>query len=151
MGSQTTARARTAYQARLRGGPDDGGVVRVAALPGGGPPDFFHAGPDDQGVYVLAGSPYSDETLPYWWIADHSRLPTSGGPEGATWTLISMGNDGTAAKVWHQHGASAAPVRLTPEPLQSAKVPVFVGRGYVCSDCDDLTVVSFPSHEEEGK
>ncbi len=38
-------------------------IVRVTSLPGGGPPDFFHAGPDDQGVYVLAGMPHSDEML----------------------------------------------------------------------------------------
>ncbi len=100
---------------------------------------------------MLAGSAHVDDTLPYWWIADHSRLPTSAGPEGATWTLISMGRDGKTAKVWHQHGSSAAPVRLTPEPLASAKVPAFVGRGYVCRECDDLTVVSFAPPEDAGK
>ncbi len=148
---QTGERARTAYQARLRGGPDDGAVVRVTALPGGEAPDFFHAGPDDQGVYVLAGSAHADETLPYWWIADHSRLPRSTGPESATWTLISMSHDGKSAKVWHQHGAGATPTRLLPEPMHSAKVPLFIGRGYICSECDDLTVVSFPPPEDHAE
>ena len=147
MATQTGERARTTYEARLRGGPDDGAIVRVTALPGGGPPDFFHAGPDDQGVYMLAGSAHADDTLPYWWIADHSRLPTSVGPEGATWTLISVSHDGSSAKVWHQHGAGATPVRLSPEPLHSAKVPAFIGRGYACTECDDLAVVSFPPAE----
>jgi len=148
MGSQTSEQTRTAYEARLRGGPDDGAVVQVTALPGGAPPDFFHAGPDDQGVYVLAGLAHPDESLPYWWIPDHSRLPSGAGPEGATWTLISMDRDGTAAKVWHQHGVGATPVRLAVEPMTSARVPAFVGRGYVCSECDELTVVSFPPTED---
>ena len=151
MGSQTTERTRTAYQARLRGGPDDGAVVRVAALPGGGPPDFFHAGPSDQGIYVLAGSAYADATLPYWWIPDHSRLPVAMGPEGATWTLISLERDGSGTKVWHQHGSGATPVRLTAEPMASAHVPAFVGRGYVCPDCDDMTVVSLPTNLDPGE
>jgi hypothetical protein len=135
---------RTTYQARLRGGPDDGDVVGAHPLAAGGPPDFLRAGPDDQGTYVLAGMPHADGTLPYWWIPDHRQLPASVGPEGATWTLISVGRDGTTTKVWHQHGSAATPVRLEPEPLASAQVPVFVGRGYVCPECDELTVVSFP-------
>lgn len=148
MRSETRERTRTTYEARLRGGPDDGAVVRVTSLPSGGPPDFFHAGPDDQGVYVLAGMPHSDEMLPYWWIPDHSRLPIGAGPEGATWTLISMDSDGATAKVWHQHGAGTTPVRLATEPMASAQVPAFVGRGYICPECDDLTVVSLPPSEE---
>lgn len=116
----------------------------MTALPGGDPPDFFHAGPDDQGVYVLAGAENADRSLPYWWIPDHYRTPTATGPEGATWTLISVAPDGRSAKVWHQHGASSTPVRLAAEPLASARVPSFVGRGYVCSECDEMTVISLP-------
>ena len=140
---------RVSYQARLRGGPDDGAVVNVTALPGGGPPDFFHAGPDDQGLYMLAGAQNADRTMPYWWIPDHCRLPTSVGPEGATWTLISMAPDGRTAKVWHQHGAGATPMRLSMESLESARVPSFVGRGYVCNECDALTVISLPKVEDD--
>jgi hypothetical protein len=132
------------YRARLRGGPDDGSDVSVAALPGGEPPDFFHAGPDDQGMYVLAGSPHADGTMPYWWIPSQARVPVATSSEDATWTLISLGDDGLSAKVWHQHGEGAEPVRLRVEPIKSAKVPTFVGRGYACDECGDMTVVSRP-------
>jgi hypothetical protein len=145
MGELTKLPNRQAYRARLRGGPDDGGDVTVAALPGGGPPDFFHAGPDDQGMYVLAGSPYANGTMPYWWIASPSRVPDATNTEDATWTLISLGDDGLSTKVWHQHGEGAEPIRLHVEPIESARVPTFVGRGYVCAECGDMTVVSRPS------
>ena len=148
MAIKTGEETRTTYQARLRGGPDDGAVVRANALAAGGPPDFLRAGPDDQGVYVLAGMPHADGTMPYWWIPDHRRLPASVGPEGATWTLISVGCDGATSKVWHQHGSGASPVRLVPEPLASAQVPAFVGRGYVCTECDEMTVLSFPTEAD---
>ena len=143
MGKLLNLPTRQGYRARLSGGPDDGSDVSVAALPGGGPPDFFHAGPDDQGMYVLAGSRHADGTMPYWWMPSQARVPVAN-PEDATWTLISLGDDGLSAKVWHQHGEGAEPVRLHVEPIKSAKVPAFVGRGYVCDECGDMTVVSRP-------
>lgn len=148
MGRHTTPVMRRSYEARLRGGPDDGGVIRVSASPSGEPPDFFHAGPDDGGVYVLAGLPYRDGTLPYWWMATHRRVPSAGGPEGATWTLVSIGGDGSAVTVWHQHGAGATPVRLSAQVAGSASLPDFVGRAFECAECDELTVVSLPPREE---
>ena len=133
------------YRARLRGGPDDGSDVTVSALPSGGPPDFFHAGPDDQGMYVLAGLPHTDGTMPYWWIPSQSRKQSTESPGDGTWTLISLGDDGISTKVWHQHGEGTEPVRLHAESIESARVPAFVGRGYVCAECGDMTVVSRPS------
>ncbi len=144
-----TLPTRQAYRARLRGGPDDGSDVRVTALPSGGPPDFFHAGPDDQGMYVLAGSPHADGTMPYWWIPSQSQSPIAADPEDATWTLISLGDDGLSTKLWHQHGEGAEPVRLHAEPIESAQVPAFVGRGYVCAECGDMTVLSRPSGQAD--
>ena len=148
MAEQTTLPTRRGYRARLRGGPDDGSDVRVSALPGGGPPEFFQAGPDELGMYVLAGLTHPDGAVPYWWIPSRSRAPSAVGPEDATWTLVSLGDDGLSIKVWHQHGEGAEPVRLHAEPIGSAQVPAFVGRGYVCAECDEMTVVSRPPGQQ---
>jgi hypothetical protein len=144
MGQRTTLPTRQNYHARLRGGPDDGSDVQLSGRPGGGPPEFFHAGSDDQGMYVLAGSPHSDGTLPYQWNPSLGQAQVDTDPTDATWTLVSVSGDDRSTKVWHQHGEGAEPVRLEAEPLKSATVPSFVGRGYVCRECDDMTVVSRP-------
>lgn len=139
----TPARAQT-YHAKLRGGPDDGALVRVTPLPNGAPPDFFHAGPDDSGVYVLAGAPHEDGSLPYWFI---SSLPMAEEPDsmgGSTWTLISIAEGDAAPQVWHQHSEGTQPVRLRAETAPSSKVPSFVGRVYTCPDCEETTVISLP-------
>lgn len=144
MGAGTRPGTTRTYQARLRGGPDDGALVYVSPLPGGAPPDFFHAGPDDPGVYVLAGAPRADGSLPYLFI---SSLPCAPGPEldrSSTWTLVSVTGDGQAPQVWHQHGQGASPVRLRAETASSAPLPAFVGRVYSCPECDETTVISLP-------
>lgn len=133
-----------AYEARLRGGPDDGAVVRVSPLPDGAPPDFFHAGPDDPGVYVLAGAPHEDGSLPYWFI---SSLPYAEQPEPdrpATWTLVSVASGDEAPRVWHQHGEGALPIQLSAETASSARSPAFIGRVYTCPECEETTVISLP-------
>jgi len=132
------------YLARLRGGPDDGAVVRVAPLPGGAPPDFFHAGPDDAGVYVLAGLPHADGTMPYWFM---SSLPGTADPlpvEASTWTLVSLSGRGDSLKVWHQHGEGASPVPLRSQAVGTAHIPSLVGRAFSCPVCKDTMVISLP-------
>lgn len=144
MERDTTTTLPKAYRARLRGGPDDGAIVDVSALPGGGPPDFFHAGPDDPGMYVLAGAPRQDGSLPYWFM---SSLPAVGelvGPRCSTWTLVSVSEDGRHTQVWHQHGTDASPVRLLAERNGSLTAPSFSGRAYYCPECGDSTVISLP-------
>lgn len=140
----TAGTAANTYRARLRGGPDDGALIGVTALPGGAPPDFFHAGPDDSGVYVLAGAPHDDGSLPYWFL---STMPEHDEPEaeGSTWTLISLAVVGGHPKVWHQHGQGTAPVRLRADRMDSTDTPTFVGRAYGCPECGEVTVISLPS------
>ena len=144
MARVTTPTAQPDYLARLRGGPDDGALVRITPLPGGAPPDFFHAGPDDPGMYVLAGLPHADGTMPYWFMSSLPPASDPRAPERSTWTLISLAGAGGSFKVWHQHGEGTAPVRLRPEDIASARVPAFMGRAYVCPECEDTTVVSLP-------
>lgn len=144
MGKTTGTAARSDYLARLRGGPDDGALIRVAPLPGGAPPDFFHAGPDDPGMYVLAGLPHSDGSLPYWFMPSLPGPTSPVTPEQSTWTLISVAGAGDSFKVWHQHGEGTRPVRLHAETVASARTPASVGRAYVCPECEDTTVVSSP-------
>lgn len=144
MASDTGVAIQADYVARLRGGPDDGALVRVAALPGGAPPDFFHAGPDDPGLYVLAGLPHADGSMPYWFMPS---LPNSGepaAPERSTWTLVSLADGDGSIKMWHQHGEGTTPVRLRAEAIESARVPAFVGRAFVCPECEATTVISLP-------
>ena len=134
------------YQARLRGGPDDGALVRVCSLPGGAPPDFFHAGPDDPGVYVLAGAPHEDESLPYLFISSLARAQEPEPDRPSTWTLVSMAKDDGVPRVWHQHGERERPVSLRAEAASSARLPAFVGRVYSCPECDETTVISLPEN-----
>jgi hypothetical protein len=140
----TTTTLPSAYRARLRGGPDDGAVVHVSALPGGGPPDFFHAGPDDPGMYVLAGAPRDDGSLPYWFVSSLPADDALGEPRCSTWTLVSVSGDGGHPKVWHQHGAGASPVRLQARRIGSARTPSCTDRAYYCPECGDTTVISLP-------
>lgn len=139
---RSLTRTRT-YRARLRGGPDDGSDTTVAALPDGEPPDFFHAGPDDSGMYVLAGLPNADGSMPYWWIPAHSGTADVDEPPDATWTLISLGDDGET-KLWHQHGQDSEPVRLVVEPVKASRLPTHIGRAYTCPICHDTAVLSRP-------
>lgn len=131
------------YLARLRGGPDDGALVRVVPLPNGEPPDFFHAGPDDPGVYVLAGLPHSDGSTPYWFMP--SLPPSDEPPDHGTWTLVSIAEADGSIKVWHQHGIGKTPVPMRGEAVSSDRAPDLVGRRFVCPECDDATVVSLPT------
>lgn len=62
-----------------------------------------------------------------------------------TWTLISLADDDTSMKVWHQHGAGLEPTPMKAAPVSSARLPAFLGRCYVCPECDELTVVSLPA------
>ncbi len=144
MERDTVAQSAPTYRARLRGGPDDGAVLRIAPLPGGAPPDFFHAGPDDPGMYVLAGSPNSDGSLPYWFISSQPSFEERPPPEQSTWTLVSVADPEGRPKVWHQHGEDSKPVRLRAEPIGTSRVPSFVGRAYVCPECEEITVISLP-------
>jgi len=144
MKTGTSAGTTRTYEARLRGGPDDGARVRVTPLPSGGPPDFFHAGPDDPGVYVLAGAPFDDGSLPYWFISSLPRSEEPEPPEGPTWTLVSLAGDPESPKIWHQHGEGTRPVRLREEDARSSRLPSFVGRVYTCPECEETTVVSLP-------
>lgn len=144
MDQSTTTTTSQPYIARLRGGPDDGALVRVVPLPGGSPPDFFHAGPDDPGVYVLAGAPREDGSLPYWFIPSLPQAEEPVVPRESTWTLVSMAGGHEPPKVWHQHGEGTSPVRLHAELARSGQVPSFVGRAYVCPECDETTVISLP-------
>jgi hypothetical protein len=74
-----------------------------------------------------------------------SRVPRGPGvTEQSTWTLISVGGGGGTPKVWHQHGEGTAPVPLRVESVGSMAAPAFVGRAYVCPDCDEVSVVSLP-------
>jgi hypothetical protein len=135
---------RPDYVARLRGGPDDGALVRIPALSDGAPPDFFHAGPQDPGVYVLAGLPHADGSMPYWFMSSQPGVAGPVDPARSTWTLISLARDGLGVKAWHQHGEATRPVRLRAEPASSSRTPAAVGVAYVCPECDDLTVMSVP-------
>jgi hypothetical protein len=143
MGGLKPAIQGKTYRARLRGGPDDGSDVAIAALPGGGPPDFFHAGPDDSGMYVLAGLPDPDGSMPYWWMPEHGGTADVDAEAEATWTLISLGDDGET-KLWHQHGEDSPPVRLAVEPVKASRLPTHIGRAYTCPVCHDTAVLSRP-------
>lgn len=140
----STSTAARSYRARLRGGPDDGSAVEVEALSDGEPPDFIGAGDEELGMYVLAGLPNLDGSMPYWWIAAPNGLTTPADPASATWTLVSLGEDGET-RMWHQHGEDAEPVPLTVESVESGELPVHLGRAYSCSACEDMTVLSRPA------
>jgi hypothetical protein len=138
------SRTLQTYHARLRGGPDDGALVLVSPLPSGAPPDFFHAGPDDPGVYVLAGAPLADGSLPYWFISSLPRTDEPVEVTRSTWTLISIAADDGSPKVWHQHGEGSVPVRLRVERIGSERTPSFMGREYTCPECEETTIISLP-------
>jgi hypothetical protein len=135
------------FVARLTGGPKDGAVVIVSALADGGPPDVFE--PDDHvdGLYVLGGSPQADGTMPYIW----SPRSTDGWQPDrpATWTLISLDEEGRLRKVWHQHAEGRTPTPLAPESVDSTTVPAVFGRAWVCPECSEITVVSQPVGSED--
>jgi hypothetical protein len=140
------------FRARLRGGPEDGRAVELEALADGEPPDCFAATDDESGMYVRAGLPNLDGSMPYWWIPATSSLISPVDPDTATWTLVSLGDDGET-RMWHQHGENAEPVPLIVEPVESVEVPVQVGRAYSCPACPDMTVLSrpaSPAHVEAG-
>lgn len=130
------------YRARLRGGPDDGNALDVTSLADGEPPDFLHGEEEESGMYVLAGLPNPDGSMPYWWIPASTGLTAPRNPASSTWTLISLGDDG-ATRLWHQHGEDAEPVALNVEPVDG-KIPTHIGRAYVCPVCQDMTVLSRP-------
>lgn len=143
MGSRRGAATSPDYLARLRGGPDDGDLVPVAALPGGAPPDFFHAGPADPGMYVLAGLPHEDGSMPYWFISSQNGSSVAPARSAhSTSTLISAASDGSLM-VWHQHGDGGVPVPLQAAALPSSQLPS-VGRVYDCPECDDTTAFTPP-------
>jgi hypothetical protein len=145
MGPMERASGSTAgagYLARLRGGPDDGALVRVASLPGGAPPDFLRAGLDDSGMYVLAGMPHPDGAMPYWFMPSLPQPEDAVAFEQSTWTLVSMAGAGHALKIWHQHGEGTRPIRLRPEAVESGGRSGSASRAYVCPECEDTTVVS---------
>jgi hypothetical protein len=144
METHSIAPAVQTYQARLRGGPDDGALVRISALPGGAPPDFLDARPEDPGLYVLAGAPHADGSLPYWFMSSLQAAQEQAATDGPTWTLVSIPEGREAPRVWHQHREGEPPVRLRAEPAASARVPSFVGRVYSCPECEETTVISLP-------
>jgi hypothetical protein len=67
------------------------------------------------------------------------------GEAAATWTLISLDEQGRLARVWHQHGEGATPVPLEPESVAAGDAPSITARAYACEECDELTVVSRPA------
>jgi hypothetical protein len=148
MDDKPLSSAARAYRARLRGGPDDGLDLAVAALPDGAPPEVLHGGDDDLGMYLLAGLPNPDGSMPYWWVPAQSAPSVDAQPGEATWTLISLADDG-ATKLWHQHGEDSEPVPLMMEPLSSADVPIHIGRAFSCPVCDDTAVLSRPIQVQE--
>ena len=147
MDTSTRADTRRDYLARLRGGPDDGALIRVAALPGGSPPDFFHAGPDDPGLYALAGLPHADGSIPYWWVPNRPRPPDPSRLGESTWTLLSATGGGRTLRVWHQHGAGSKPVQLYAQEVTSTRVRTLAGRTFVCPECEDMTVIGLPDEQ----
>ena len=56
---------RRSYFARFEGGPRDGTVSVVLALETGGPPEILLTPGQPGWVYVLAGAPRRDGSLPY--------------------------------------------------------------------------------------
>lgn len=148
MDTTHTSNTGRTYRARLRGGPDDGIDVAVAALPDGAPPEVLHGGDDDLGMYLLAGLPNPDGSMPYWWVPAQPAGADTAQPGEATWTLISLADDG-ATKLWHQHGEDSEPVSLVVEPLSSAEVPIHIGRAYSCPACHDTAVISRPIQVQE--
>jgi hypothetical protein len=139
---RTTRPDEDLFVARLTGGPKDGAVVIVSAVAAGGPPDVFE--PDDHldGLYVLGGSPQADGTMPYLWSPRGTSDWLQERP--ATWTLISLDEQGRLRKIWHQHAEGRTPTPLTPESVDSDTVPAVFGRAWVCPECSEITVVSRP-------
>ncbi len=95
-------------------------------------------------MYVLAGAPNEDGSLPYWFISSMPALAERTAPEQSTWTLVSVGCGNAAPKVWHQHCEGTRPVLLRPEPVASSRASSIVGRAYVCPECEQTTVISLP-------
>lgn len=142
MATNTTSSAATAYRARLRGGPDDGVDVVVGAQSDGEPPEFLPTG-TDAGMYLLAGLPNPDGSMPYWWVPAQVEAYGRPDPNAATWTLISLAEDGST-KLWHQHGEDSEPVQLVVESVDGTELPTHIGRAYNCPACHDTAVLSRP-------
>lgn len=143
MATNPASTTEKSYHARLRGGPDDGIDMIVSAGTDGEPPEFLHAVADDSGMYLLAGLPNADGSMPYWWVPSQPGAVDATEPGDATWTLISLADDG-ATKLWHQHGEDAEPVQLVAEPVKSGDLPTHIGRAYNCPTCHDTAVLSRP-------
>jgi hypothetical protein len=143
MATNQLSTSEKSYHARLRGGPDDGTDMIVGAASDGEPPEFLHAIADDTGMYLLAGLPNPDGSMPYWWVPSQQGAVHATAPGEATWTLISLADDG-ATKLWHQHGEDSEPVQLVAEPVKTADLPTHIGRAYSCPNCDDTAVLSRP-------
>ena len=60
---------RRTFSARFEHGPNHGTVVPVLGLAFGQPPDLLLTPHPSDGVYVLAGGPRRDGSLPYWWMS----------------------------------------------------------------------------------
>jgi hypothetical protein len=59
---------RLGYRVRFEGGPRDAKQTVVPALDTGGPPELLLTPGRPDWVYVLAGAPRADGSLPYWWM-----------------------------------------------------------------------------------
>ncbi len=147
MATNSTSSSATTYRARLRGGPEDGVDLVVAGQPDGEPPEYLPTG-TEAGMYLLAGLPNPDGSMPYWWVPSQPASTTTAEPGEATWTLISLADDG-ATKLWHQHGEDSEPVPLVMEPLNSSDIPIHIGRAYGCPVCNDTAVLSRPLQVQE--
>jgi hypothetical protein len=60
---------RRVFAARFEHGPHGGTVGPVQGLEFGQPPDLLFTQVPFDGVYVLAGGPRPDGSLPYWWLS----------------------------------------------------------------------------------
>jgi hypothetical protein len=60
---------RRTYVARFEGGPRHGAAAQVRAVASGFPPDLIRHPGQPTGVYLLAGGPRADGSVPYWWMS----------------------------------------------------------------------------------
>jgi hypothetical protein len=84
--------------------------------------------------------------MPYLWSPRRGEDWPQEGP--ATWTLISLDEQGRLQKMWHQHAEGRTPTPLAPEAVDSDTVPAVFGRAWVCPECSEITVVSQPVGSE---
>jgi hypothetical protein len=72
MGPSLESPGRTTFTARFEGGPRQGTMAFVRSLASGQPPDLIRIPGQPEGLYLLAGGPRRDGSLPYWWMTrDH--------------------------------------------------------------------------------